>query len=142
MRNILDTIFKHFSMKRNTALKLASFVCLLFVLLAPRLSFAAVDAIDEPADLGLEYADETGLTNTDVRTTVASIINVALGLLGMIAVVIFVYAGFLWMTAAGNDEQVTKAKTMMIQSVVGMAIILSAYAIVNFVVVSLLEATN
>lgn len=125
-------------MQRNTALKLVSFVCLLSVLLVPRLLFAQLTT----DDLGLDYAQETGLTSTDVRTTTASIINVALGLLGMIAVVIFVYGGFLWMTAAGNDEQVTKAKTMMIQAVVGMAIILSAYAIVNFVITNLLLATN
>jgi len=127
-------------MKRNTVLKLATLVCLLAVLLVPKLLLAA-DPITT-ATLGLEFGEDTGLTSTDVRTTAASIINVALGLLGIIAVVIFVYAGFLWMTAAGNDEQVTKAKTMMIQSVVGMAIILSAYAIVNFVVVSLLDATT
>lgn len=119
-------------------MKLASFVFLLTVLLVPQLVFGQLDT----TDLGLEYGEETGLTSTDVRTTTASIINVALGLLGMIAVVIFVYGGFLWMTAAGNDEQVGKAKTMMIQAVVGMAIILSAYAIVNFVVVNLLDATN
>ncbi|MBD3311350.1 MAG: hypothetical protein GF349_02535, partial [Candidatus Magasanikbacteria bacterium] len=92
--------------------------------------------------LGLEYGQYTGLGNEDVRFTVARIINVALGLLGIIMVVILVYAGFLWMTAAGNDEQVGKAKKMIMAAVIGLAIILSAYAISNFVVRQLYKATT
>jgi hypothetical protein len=44
-----------------------------------------------------------------------------------------IYAGILWMTAQGNDQQVTKAKTLMINSVIGIIIVFAAYAITAFV---------
>lgn len=74
--------------------------------------------------------------------TITSIINVALGLLGIIAVVIILYAGFQWMTAGGNEEKVTEAKGRIIQGVIGLAIIMSAYAIANFVITQLSTATG
>ncbi len=92
-------------------------------------------------DLGLSYATATGLTSTDVRTTIARVINVFLGLLGVLAVVLIIYAGFIWMTAGGNEEKVTKAKQFIINAIIGLAIILSAYAIVSFVINKLTEAT-
>lgn len=66
----------------------------------------------------------------DPRLTVALIIRFALSLLGTIALVLVVYAGFLWMTAGGNEEQVTKSKTLLFQAVIGLAIILMSYGIV------------
>jgi hypothetical protein len=92
--------------------------------------------------LGLEYGQYTGLSGGDLRLTVASIINVALGVLGAVAVSLIVYAGFLWMTAAGNDEQVDKAKSVMSAAVIGLAIIMSAYVITQFVFQSLTRATK
>ena len=77
-----------------------------------------------------------------LRETIASIINVALSLLGIVAVVIILAGGFTWMTAGGNEENVEKAKKLIIAGIVGLAIILSAYAIANFVIKSLVEATG
>jgi hypothetical protein len=84
-------------------------------------------------DLGLSYAEATGLPSTDIRLIVANIIRIALGLLGIVVLVLIIYAGFLWMTAAGNEEQIEKAKKILKNAVIGLAIILSAYAIVFFV---------
>ena len=92
--------------------------------------------------LGLNCAAGSGLTKDDPRLVVARIINVALGILGTIAVVLIVYAGFLWMTAGGNDEQAGKAKSIIFASIIGLVIILSAYAISIFVVKNVYEATT
>lgn len=94
-------------------------------------------------NLGLTPAVETalGLGTQDIRVTIASIINVFMGLLGIIAVVIILYGGFMWMTAAGNEERVDKARKMIVSGIIGLAIILSAYAIARFVVGSLVNAT-
>ena len=92
--------------------------------------------------LGLNCAAGSGLTKDDPRLVVARIINVALGILGTIAVVLIVYAGFLWMTAGGNDEQAGKAKSIIFASIIGLVIILSAYAISTFVVKNVYEATT
>lgn len=83
---------------------------------------------------GLEIIKEPlGLPSTDVRVIFFRIIRIALGFVGIIMVVLIIYAGFLWMTAGGNDEQVGKAKKIIINAVIGLAIILSAYSIVWFI---------
>ena len=94
---------------------------------------AAWPAVAAQVDLGLGYASATGLGTTDIRTTIARIISIFLGLLGIVAVCLILYAGFLWMTAQGNEEQITKAKKTMTGAVIGLIIILSAYAIVRFI---------
>lgn len=94
------------------------------------------------ADLGVNYAASTGLSAQDPRLTVAKIIRVGLGLLGTIAVVLVIYAGFLWMTAAGNEDKIKRAKDILKAAVIGLVIILSAFAITSFVISQLLEATN
>lgn len=93
-------------------------------------------------NIGLEYGRATGLGTEDVRFTVAMIIRVALGLLGIISTVIIIYAGFTWMTAGGNEEQAGKARKILISAVIGLAIIMSAYSIVRFLGTSLFKATT
>ncbi len=84
-------------------------------------------------DLGLGYATAIGLTTTDIRTTISRIISYFLGFLGIIAVGIMLYAGFLWMTAGGNEEKISTAKKWMINGTIGLVIIMSAFAITQFV---------
>ncbi|OGH76836.1 MAG: hypothetical protein A2373_04240 [Candidatus Magasanikbacteria bacterium RIFOXYB1_FULL_40_15] len=93
-------------------------------------------------DFGLTYGTVSRLGNQDIRATIASIINVALSLLGIIALVIVLYGGFKWMTAGGNDDQVGEARKMIVAGIIGLAIILSAYAISSFVLVQLGQATG
>ena len=95
-------------------------------------------------NLGLtpQVEQELGLGTNDIRVTVASIINVFMGLLGIIAVVIVLYGGFTWMTAMGNEEKTTQARQMIVAGIIGLAIILSAYAIARFVINSLVTATG
>lgn len=94
-------------------------------------------------DLGMnQVSSSIGLPNQDIRITVAKIIRVALGLLGIVALGIILYAGYLYMTAGGNEEQVGTAKQWIKNGVIGLAIILSAYAIVSFVINKLVEATG
>jgi type IV secretory pathway VirB2 component (pilin) len=75
-----------------------------------------------------------GLGTADLKDTVINIINWILGLLGIIAVIMILVGGFQWMTAAGNEEKVEKAKKIISAAIVGLIIILLAWAIVNFVI--------
>src|SRR3989344_4832265 len=95
-------------------------------------------------NLGLtpEVGEAIGLATTDVRIVAARIIRNFFGLLGIVAVVLILYGGFLWMTAAGNEEKVEKAKKVLTSAVIGLAIMLSAFAIAQFVISSLVEATT
>ena len=70
----------------------------------------------------------------DPRLIVAKIINSLLGLLGMGAVSYTVYAGYLIMTAGGNEDQVEKGKNTLKNAVIGLLLILSAYSITRFAV--------
>lgn len=72
-------------------------------------------------------------TSADLGTIIARIINVALGFLGVVAVVLILYAGFLWMTSRGEDEKVKTAQRILKNSIIGLAIILSAFGIAQFI---------
>lgn len=78
----------------------------------------------------------------DVRSIVVSIIKIVLGFLGIISVVLILYAGFLWMTAGGNEEKISEAKKILTAGTIGLVIILSAYAITSFVIDQIYGATT
>lgn len=94
-----------------------------------------------PTSLGLYYGKATGLGTKDVRATIAQIIKVAMGLLGIVAVVIILIGGFTWMTAGGNEDKVGEAKKWIFSGVIGLALILSAYALAQFIITNLVNAT-
>ena len=70
----------------------------------------------------------------DLPLLVGKIIQQILGLLGVIFMALTVYGGYLWFMARGNEEQVTKAKETIKAGIIGLAIMLSGYAISNFVI--------
>ncbi len=93
-------------------------------------------------DLGVgAIQSEIKLGSGDVRQTAARIINVALGFLGIIAVVIVLLGGFKYMVSGGNEEKTSEAKNLIVSGIIGLAIILSAWAITGFVIGKLLTAT-
>jgi hypothetical protein len=89
-----------------------------------------------------EFAAQAGFGTTDIRLTIASIIRIVMGLLGIIATLIVLYGGFIWMTAAGNEEKITKAKKILIGGVIGLIITVSSFGISYFVINNLLQATG
>lgn len=105
-------------------------------------SAQAVTSTMNRETLGTEYAGQIGLGGADIRTTIASVIRTAMGLLGIVAVVIILIGGFTWMTAGGNDDKVGEAKKWIFSGIIGLAIILSAYALSSFVIDKLLIATS
>lgn len=68
----------------------------------------------------------------DPSVLVIRIINYALGFLGLLAVALVIYAGFLWMTAAGEEDRVEDAQKTLKYALVGLAIILSAYGLTQW----------
>jgi hypothetical protein len=81
-------------------------------------------------------------TNVPVVQTVANIINILLGFLGVIAVVLILIGGFKWMTSQGNEEKIGEAKKLLGAGVVGLVIIFVAYALAYFIVSQLANATQ
>lgn len=87
----------------------------------------------------------TGLTSTgsqagfganpaDVSVMIGTVIKAALGMVGVVFLVLMVYAGYLWMIARGDEGKVEKAKNTIINSVIGIVIVVAAYAITYYVV--------
>lgn len=86
--------------------------------------------------------ENSGLSNADLKLTIASIIRTFLTILGIVAVCICLYGGFVWMTAGGEAEKVDKAKKILLNGVIGLAIILMSWAITTFIISALLGATG
>jgi heme/copper-type cytochrome/quinol oxidase subunit 2 len=92
---------------------------------------------------GLEEVGQTiKLSNADPRQIVVRIINIALGLIGIILVCLMLYAGFLWMTSGGKEDQISRAKAIIRNAIIGLIIILSAWAITKFIIERLLGAAG
>lgn len=89
-----------------------------------------------------EFGTTFGLGTADLESTVVQIVQWALGFLGLIAVIFILYGGFVWMTAGGNEEKVSKAKKVIGAAVVGLIVVLVAWAIVIFVVQQTGEVTT
>ncbi len=73
---------------------------------------------------------------------VGEIIKYALGFVGTIFLVLIIYGGFLWMTAAGNDQQIEKARKILTSSTVGLLIVILAYGLSLFIINVILSATG
>lgn len=89
-----------------------------------------------------DVATAAGLSTSSVLDILGTLINVFLSLLGVVFLLLVLYAGFLWMTAGGDDKQVEKARKMLINATVGLVITLSAYAITTFIVNWISEGTG
>lgn len=73
------------------------------------------------------------LQELDIRVYALRIVNRALTVLGLVFLVLILYGGFLYMTSGGSEEKVGKAKVVLLNSTIGMALIISSYAIATFV---------
>lgn len=96
------------------------------------------------ANTGLEAtAAATNLSRTtDVLGIVGRVLNVGLGLLGVVVFGIILWAGWEWMTANGNSEKVAKAQTTLLHAIAGMLVIFSAAALARFVILQVSTATS
>ena len=101
------------------------------VVATPQLASAAGyrDGIESTSD---EFEE------TDLKTTVKNVINVILYVVGLLAVVMVIIGGVQYTTSGGDSAAVTKAKNTILYGIVGLAIAILAYAIVNFVIGKLL----
>jgi|GEM_PF-2353134 len=85
-------------------------------------------------ETGLEFGTATGLSTQDIRVTVAKIIRAAIGVLGIVALVIVLAGGFMIMTSGGEEEKISKGKRILTNGAIGLAVILLSFSIVQFVI--------
>lgn len=118
---------------KKNSLKISFFLILSVLFLFVFLNFN--EALASSNDVfGINTVDnQIVLEKSDPRQVVARIINVFLGLMGIIAVSLIIFAGFTWMTSEGNEEKISKAKGILKSATIGLFIILSAWGIVTFI---------
>ncbi|PIT95125.1 hypothetical protein COT96_01970 [Candidatus Falkowbacteria bacterium CG10_big_fil_rev_8_21_14_0_10_38_22] len=126
---------------RKNILALTMSLILVMPLFAVALSAQAAD-LDPWGGKEDEIKTETGLGERDPREIAAAVINVIMGFLGIVAVIIILIGGFKWMTASGNEDKVAEAKKLIVAGIIGLVIILAAFAITKFVLNQLLGATG
>lgn len=83
------------------------------------------------AEIGGVYG---GKTPQDIRLVVVKFIRLALSFLGLIFLLLIIAAGFKWMTSGGNDEAIGKAKKLLVNSLIGLIIILVAWTITTYLI--------
>jgi len=104
-------------------------VAVFFVWAGQVLAQGADMGIDRAANIGLQEAPQD-----DVRVFIVEAVRYFITFLGIIAVAIIMYAGFLWMTSGGDPEKINRAKSALINASIGLIIIISAFAIVSFII--------
>lgn len=92
-----------------------------------------------------QFASDSGITNTTdpgddyLPRVIGRAISIVIGILGIVLVVLFIYSGYLWMTAQGNSGQVDTAKKNMTNATIGLIILASSYAITTFIISQISE---
>jgi amino acid transporter len=95
-------------------------------------------------DLLGESAGEMGYEQEGVtpESVVATIVQIVLGLLGVVFVFFLVYGGIQWMVAGGNEEQIKKAQNIIKRAIVGLIITLVAYIVSIFIISIFVSSTG
>lgn len=108
----------------------------------------AAQAVDNPFNVAKNLTNNVGTSagvqnqNVDLPTMVGRIVNIALGFVGILLLAYILFAGFTWMTAGGDTKKVDAAQTMIKNAVIGLLIVVAAFAISNFVLTSLVNVTS
>lgn len=99
------------------------------VLLTPNAILAA-DTVELQNPIGVD----------DPNVLIGQVINGVLGIVGSLALVMFIYGGLLWMLSGGNAETVRKGKGTLVWATVGLIVVFTAYAAVRFIFVNVFNA--
>jgi hypothetical protein len=123
-------------------LKIFSIAACLTAFFAPIIARAGTAITEKLKTAGGAAQYGTAAGEMGILTTIGLIINAGLSVLGVIFLVLVVYAGYMWMTAGGDEGKVEKAKETIGRAVIGLFIVICAYAIANFIVPNIYCASN
>lgn len=82
------------------------------------------------------------LGDTSPVDIIIAIINWTLGILALLATILILYGGFIWMLAQGDEAKIEKAKLILRNSIIGLVIILAAWGIARYIINLLLDITG
>lgn len=81
-----------------------------------------------------DIGSQVGLPASDFVPAVLNVMRLVLGLAPLVAVVMLIFGGFMWMTSGGDEERLEQAKKTVSGALIGLVIIFLSWAIVNFVI--------
>jgi len=115
-----------------------SFVCVFFLLVSQAQAQNVTDAVNglnSTAQKVGAFSSQTGgsFNNTFLTTQAGNIIGIVLSFIGILFLGLIIYAGIMWMTAAGNEQQVTKSKDLIVNAIIGLIVVFAAYAITAYI---------
>ncbi|MFA6307675.1 MAG: hypothetical protein WC664_02450 [Patescibacteria group bacterium] len=84
---------------------------------------------------------DIALGSRNLRETIGGVVNIILGFLGILTTLIILFGGFKWMTSYGSSDKVDEAKKLIGAGVIGLVIVLTAYAVSRYVLSELYTAT-
>jgi len=128
-------------MIKKTLKQLPVLILLLLILVFPYFVFGQTNGTMEGGlrALGSTSGYSTDVSKTTISAIIGTVVNAFLGILGILFLCLMLYGGFLWMTARGNEEYITKAKELMRAAVIGLIIVTASYAISAFVFSQLVD---
>jgi len=100
----------------------------------------AARAQDDP--FGVNELNSIELGTKDLPETIAGVVNIVLGFLGILSTIIILLGGFKWMTSQGSSDKVNEAKDLIINATIGLVIVVISYAIVRWVLDALVSVQN
>lgn len=113
------------------------------ILLVPGIVFAQRPTVQDARGFATDVAGSAGLnTGKTVQRYSGDVISGALGIVGFLFFIFMIYGGFIWFTSRGNEDRVTKGKGIVIAAVIGLVVIVAAYAITWFVTQRLIVGTG
>lgn len=110
-----------------------SFVFLFLVLGFANFVFAGDDNYGLEATAKEGYGDKIPFQNEAPAGIIGKVIGAGLAFIGVLFFGLMIYGGIIWMMARGNDQDVEKAKNLIISAIIGLIIVLSAYAITSYI---------
>lgn len=93
-------------------------------------------------DVATRGGFDASTSETTLAETIGRLVRAILSLTGVLFTVLAVYAGILWMTARGDQGRVEQAQKILQNSLIGLVIAVSAYAITGFVMQAVISNSS
>lgn len=120
-------------MQPTKLLSIFLFLTFLFTIQFCTPKLALADETAPSANAPVKIENPLGDDNPSPQILIGRVINATMGLVGSLALAMFIYGGFVWMLAAGNEQRVQKGKDVLIWATIGLIVIFSSYALVRVI---------
>ncbi len=78
-----------------------------------------------------------GFGTQNIKVIIENIVRIVLGFVGVVFIVLVLYGGLVWMTSAGEEDKIARAKKILVSATTGLVITLAAYALASFIIRSI-----